>query len=445
MRPSRETRLLILTITVSAVVLLLLARLRFPEPPAAVQTTEQPLERLAVQASFEELAIQVARVESAIAGNLLVLRTQPADVAAPRRLGDVLRGDERSVAAVRHIPALRIGATTAIAAIPAESRITGIVGAAAAAGTAGIEARDPIRSLARLRVPEAEPRPMAQLSLGTLPTPTYVVAVEGTHAGVTLRPVFLGRSDRFASPRWSRPLLPLGGAFVSAGALVFTLSGEFLGCAVIEDGVPAIAGALDLLESAERMERTPPPVDPGIAVQPMTPALALATGAMSGVVIAEVSNEGVAAGRLQPGDVVTNMDEHVVEGPERFLVELGVRLAAGPVRLTGMRTAKPFETVLAVAGESPANPRNELSLEAMPRTGTRILDVPDGSVFARAGLEAGDVIVGAGVTEAPPPDTLRRLINAIPRGSSLLLTVRRGGRQHIAALRNEESGPAAGQ
>ena len=69
---------------------------------------------------------------------------------------------------------------------------------------ASIVGRDAVRQLARVRVPEGPPPAVRPLALSALRTPTYVVAVEGTQAGATLRPLFLGRSERFASARWSR-------------------------------------------------------------------------------------------------------------------------------------------------------------------------------------------------------------------------------------------------
>jgi hypothetical protein len=50
-------------------VLLPLARLRFFERPAELDTSTQPGERLAARASFEELATRVARLETTVAAN----------------------------------------------------------------------------------------------------------------------------------------------------------------------------------------------------------------------------------------------------------------------------------------------------------------------------------------------------------------------------------------
>jgi len=75
-RISRESRVLVLTVVVCAGVLLLMARLRFPEPAPATppEQSPAPLERLAARASYDALAADVQRVEPAIAPNLIVLR-----------------------------------------------------------------------------------------------------------------------------------------------------------------------------------------------------------------------------------------------------------------------------------------------------------------------------------------------------------------------------------
>jgi hypothetical protein len=443
---SRETRLLILTITISAVVLLLLARLRFPERPAAVDTSEQPLERLAAQASFEELATRVARLEATIAPNLLVLRTDsPTDV-APRRLQDVLAHLESSGAAVRHVPALRISATTALAAIPQGARITGIVGIVDPSGTAAILGLDPVRSLARVRVPEGQARALSHIGLANLATPSYVVAVEGTRAGVTLRPVFLGRSDRFASPRWTRPLLPLGGIFVTAGALIFSLNGEFVGCAVVEEGMLAIAGASDVFDVVTGAGTSVPAVDAGIAVQPLTTSLAQATGAPRGVVVADVAESSAAAGVLQPGDVITAMDGQPFSDPGALLLALGMRLGAGSTPLTLMRSGK--ELAVTVEPAIPDRRRGaieDLRLQAVRGVGTRLAFVSRGSPFERAGITPDDIIVRMGDVSAPSPSDFRRIVAKTPPGQPLLLVVRRGDRQRVVAVLANETDDVAGR
>ena len=100
-RPGRETRLLLLTLGVSVVMLLVLARFRFPEergvptlperPPAA------PLERLAARATYDELASIVGELERRIAPALVVLQLNPRGERgrSPRRAGAGQAGARR--------------------------------------------------------------------------------------------------------------------------------------------------------------------------------------------------------------------------------------------------------------------------------------------------------------------------------------------------------------
>jgi hypothetical protein len=438
-------RLLILTIVVSAAVLLLLARLRFPEPPPTVDTSAQPLERLAARASFEELATRVARLEASIAANLVVLRLAPRVESGPVRFRDVTSADPASHGGVRHVPALRIDGTAAVAAIPANVRITGIVGPMEPTDTAGIVTTDPVRHIARIRVPEGPARALPQLALAVLQTPTYVVAVEGTRAGLTLRPVFLGRSDRFGSPRWTRPLLPLGGTSVTPGALMFTLDGEFLGCAVVEDGTLAIVGAADVLDVFERTRGgAAPPVDPGIAVQAMSATVAQASGAASGAVVAEVEEHGPAAGALEAGDVITELGGAPVSEPESLLIDLGTRLAEGPVQVTVVRQQQRRTVdigLLPDARRASAGDRGtEATLQFVRGAGTRVTAVGERSAFAAAGVTAGDIIVRVGGLAAPTPAQVRTTLRNAPTGSFVMLVLKRGDIQHVTAVRSQGPG-----
>jgi hypothetical protein len=129
------------------------------------------------------------------------------------------------MASVTHVAALRIAADLAVASIEPDVRIDGIVAGADRTGQAAVVGVNRVRQLARIRVPPAQTRQPSLLPLTSLQTPAYVVAVEGSQAGATLRPILVGRGDRFGSSRWTRPLLPLGGSDVSAGALLFTMTG----------------------------------------------------------------------------------------------------------------------------------------------------------------------------------------------------------------------------
>ena len=126
-RLTRETKLLIVTMSVSALVLLALAQLRFPDAPNLVETAAQPLDRLASRASYDELASSVARVEASVFPNIVVLRLGGETTETSRRLTDLLASPASDVLN-RHVPALRLSGTTAVAALDRADRIAGVVG-----------------------------------------------------------------------------------------------------------------------------------------------------------------------------------------------------------------------------------------------------------------------------------------------------------------------------
>ncbi len=434
-RISRESRLLLLTIAICVLVLLVLARVRFADQDGAT-ATDAPLERLAARASYDALAADIQRVESMIAPNLVVLRMAPLSEMLPRRVADVLARPALTGDDLRHVAALRTGTDTALAAMDPRLRLDGIVGGAAGA-RAELIAVDPVRRVARVRVPGSETSPVASMPLSSLQVPAYVVAVEATQAGVTLRPVFLGRGDRFSSVRWSRPLLPLGGIAVNPGALLFTLSGQFIGCVVVEDGALAVAGSADVLEAIERLAAgpAPSPAGLGIAVQTLTPALAQASGANDGVVVAEVEPGGPADGTLQPADVIVTLDGAPVTDPDGLLLGLAGRRIGTQVTLDIVRDRTPQRvTLMVAAAEAPVDGQ---ALVFVRRGGvTRAMLARSGAGVIVEGLRPDDVIVSAGAIADPSPAELAALLTtrAGDHGPTVF-TIRRGGHQIVFAAK----------
>jgi hypothetical protein len=386
---------------------------------------------LAARASYDALAADIQRVEPAIAPNLLVLRITPRALSEPHSLSDALSSGD-AAAATRHIAALRVSDDIAIAMVDPDTRIDGIVGDPRG-GTASILAVDPVRRIARIRVPAAPVKPLAQMPLATLATPLYVVVVEGTQAGITLRPVFLGRGDRFGSPRWTRPLLPVGGIAVSPGALLFALSGEFIGTVVMENGATAIAGARDVIDTGDRLAANAPPVlsDPGFAVQPLTPTLRTALGAERGVVVTSVAPAGAADGALEPADVITGVDDWSTDSPDELLLRIASRPVGESVTLALLRNGEPKTTTMTLQAATTASADVSLTLVAERGIGSR---VDSTSGLAAAALRRGDVIVRAGSSVAPVPAQVRRfLAQATPSGWAVLVVVR-DGQQRVVAI-----------
>ena len=436
---TREARLLLLTIVVSTLVLLALARLRFPQTPI-VDIGAQPLQRLASRASYEALAANIEGVEPIIAPSLVVLRVEPRLGSSPRAIADLLVRRQLPEDP-RHVAALRTDAATALASLAPDARVVGIVGGAQGDRTATVLATDAIRRIARVRVPEAPARELTVLALEALRTPVYVVAVEGTQAGVTLRPVFLGRGDRFGSARWARPLLPLGGIPVEPGALLFSLDGEFVGSVVVEDGAPAIADARDVLGSVARLAAAPSavPSTAGVAVQLLTPELASATGAPRGVVVSDVDPGGPASGILQAADVITAIDGQAVDSPERFLLHVASQPAGKPASITFVRMGQSHTAAITLAAHDSHTgadaPSGQVGLAAEPGIGTRVVAVPANTPLDAAGLRGGDLVTRAGDVAAPTPAQLRRVLGEGAPAGVVILTVRRDGRQHVMAAR----------
>jgi hypothetical protein len=234
-RLSRETRLLLVVITLSAAVLLVLSQFRFPEGPpvAAGSATPLPLERLAARATYDELATIIAELGKRVTPSVVVLRVQVGD-------------------AQRFVPALRVRPDLLLAHVSADSRVVSLIGLDTPPEVA---AYDETRQLVLLRVPADASRvaTLRSSSPGTN-TPRYVAAVEGTRGGAALRPVFLSRMDPVSDERYEHGLLVLGGVLqASPGSLLFGLDGSFVGLCIIDEGFAAGVPGQALDAAVDRM------------------------------------------------------------------------------------------------------------------------------------------------------------------------------------------------
>lgn len=238
-RPSRETRLLLIVIALSAAVLFGLSRFRFPggDPGRdAVQgATPLPLERLAARATYDELATIIAELDKRVTPGVAVAQVESNGVQ-------------------RFVPALRVRPDLLLAHVSADSRILSLV---ARPGSVDVAAYDAARELVLIRVSADEsavvnlqPRPFAANA------PRYVAAVEGTRGGAALRPLFLGRTDLIQDDRFQEGLLVLGGVLqASPGSLIFGLDGSFVGLCIIEEGFAAGVPGPALDAAVDRMMR----------------------------------------------------------------------------------------------------------------------------------------------------------------------------------------------
>jgi len=425
-RVRRESRLLLITVLICALVLILLARLRFPDAPA-IDAAPPPFQQLAARASYEALAADMDRAEPLIRGHLVGLTITTGAATAPRTFADTLEGPP---AGRRPVVAVRIDASSAVGLIgpgqPGDAGTTTVTASApSGGGAAAIRATEPVRGLATFAVASVESRLLTVRPLAALPLPTYVVAAEPSFTGETLRPVFLGRAAPVASTRWAGDVLPLGGVPVADGALVFTLDGAFVGAVTAEAGASMLVGARALFDAAERLATAGPAgplADPGLTVQALTPAIAEVLPVARGVIVTAVES-GERGSTVEPGDVITALAGQPIADPDDLLIRLASWRDPTPVPVTVVRNGVETTAVVAVG---PAAAPEGTALVAERGGGTRIVA---GATPVIAGLRLGDVVVRAGPLALPSPARLRERLAADERaGRSTLLLVRRDGR-----------------
>lgn len=442
---SRESRLLAATIGVSLVVLLVLSRFRFPD--ASTDTRDgaaaQPLARLAARAAFDDLSLAVRELTSRVNGSLLAVRTSgPAGAAAA--LSPTSRDS-------RLLPALRVRDDAAVVLVPEGTVVEGVIGVP---GPVTVLARDAVRGFALVRVPP-QTAPMLSIREGQqpLPAPGYLAVAEATGAGTSVRPVFVGRSDGVGDPRWDTPLLTLGrGAAADIGAPVFTLDGRFAGMVTATDGEPALIPADVVLASVDQLLRGAVTTtgDIGVATQPLDQALARATGASFGAVVAAVDTESPAAQTIAPGDVITAVNGQPIRSPDALRLRVS-RTAPGtsltltlrregvflsvPVTVRARPTAATTPTPAVRAATATTAERTlGLTLRGVAGTGSEVLRVQAGSIAEACGLRAGDLVVGLGRARTPTPDDITAAFTKLPAGGALFLSVERNGEPQLVAL-----------
>ncbi len=320
---SRETRLLWLTIAVSLGVLFVLAQFRFPNEGRPAPTP-QPLERLAARATYDELAADVARLERRLSASLVVLRANRTRAPEAKSLRQLLDRGAGAEPATPFIPALRIRSDIALALLGPDMAVQGVVGRDDAVPL--VLAADPLRRLAVVRVPEPpagvawQPPTLEELS-----APGYVAAAEGARGGPALRPVFVGRADRFEEPRWATPMLALGSSpIVAEGAFVFSLQGELVGLVVNESGVVAVVpgSGLDAASNALLGDGSPHITDFGIALRPLGGADVKALDVTAGLFVDEVEPKSLADGKLRAGDLLLAVDDRPAVNVDGVLLYL---------------------------------------------------------------------------------------------------------------------------
>ena len=397
---SRETRRLLVTILVSLTALWVLARVRFQERPPSTTPVPAVLAQLRPTAAYADLASAIADVRPGIlaavstsgGGAVLRISGDSGITLAPDRDDTVVASDRATgLAIVRRLPS---------------------------------ELSVPVQWVPRL-----------------LDYPRYLVAVDVAGANVALRPVFVSGLFPTESALWTGEVWGLSPATpITPGTFLFSIEGALVGMCVNHQGVPAIVPAPLLSAAWERLQAQRLAAgDIGIAIQPLTPAIASAVGAASGVVVSAVDPTGAAEGALVPTEVIEAVDGQNVPTPDHWRARIA-RARAGEVLTLRLRSRDGVREVPVVAAPLatrplPAeDPTLGLTLRTIPKVGAQVLTVARQSAGARAGLQGGDVITVVDGSRSPTSSQLMRSFALLPDNGSLLLAVTRGQEHRVLVL-----------
>jgi hypothetical protein len=419
-RLSRETRRLLLTALVSMLTLWVLARVRFPERPALPNPVPPILDQLTGPPTFAELAARVGELRGQLADSLVSLVFDRDDAHAG------------SDASVHRAVALRIRDDLAVTVVTPAGRRGG--------APRGAVAED--RGSGLMLVETAvKTRPQLPIfwSPRDLQRPRYLLASSASPDDISLQPVFIGSLAPIETAQWAGSVwgLPMDAA-VAPGALLFTEQGELVGVVVQSNAGPAIVPARVLLASAERLLEAPPKeaAELGIDVDTLTPRLAAAAGAQTGVVVAWVDPAGIAASLLRIGDVIEAIDDVAVTNTEQWRVR-AARVGVGDA-LNLRVTRRGAQRIVQLRVPAAASEENAaflgLGMRRVARVGTEVTRVVRGSASEAAGIAAGDLITAIGNTRVPTPAQIASSFEALDSGELLIVAVSRNGAHRVVAL-----------
>lgn len=196
----------------------------------------------------------------------------------------------------------------------------------------------------------------------------------------------------------------------------------------------------------------------GVGIQALDGELrkAFGAGTSGGVLITDVAGGSPAerAG-LQRGDVVVRIGDHTIDAPTRLRTAIATAGAQAEVQIEFLRDGKRMQTVAKLAeqpdprraAQQAASPGDMLGLQAVPLDeaarqqfqlpaglrGAVIDHVEDGSAAARAGVQAGDVVMEVNRRPIASPAELQRALGQTARMYVLLLY--RDGRAFYATVR----------
>ncbi len=426
-RVARETRLLVTTALLAVVALWLLARVRFPNPPAAPRALASLVDARPTGDGFDALALQVARAEATTSAYLVAV---PLD-------GSATEGDPRAIRSATPAAALRIGDATAVAYLPPGTTPIATAGMA-------VVAWDRASNLAVLRLPSSTaPLSMVPVVARLASSPQFLLLTVPHAAGVAVAPLFVPTATMVDVPLWSSSGWALPGATgVSPGSFVFNRQGELVGMMVEHHGTPTVVPAATLLRDAQRLSAAPPSgsLDLGIGVQTLTPSLATALGTRVGVAVSWVDPAGPANGRVSPGDVIETVDGQPMTTVDHWRRKTAGFLPDATVALGLSRRGARQTVLIAPAAKRvpPSSPSSRsvlgASLVAGGTEGVEVTAVETDSVAFRAGLRVGDAITMLDTTAAPTPAQVMASIERLQLGQSRVIAVRRGDQGVLLVL-----------
>ena len=417
-RVSRETRLLLLTVFLSLATLWVLGRIRFPDRPRTANPVAPLLTQLARGTAFEDIERAVHDMEPQVMSALQVISMERA-------------GSAGGKGGAQSIPSLRFRDDAVVALID------NVGGASITGGT--LVARDPVTGLAVLRTASSELPSIQTWTPQGLDYPRYVLVSDVLQARVFLHPVFVGHLSTALNSAWSADVWRMSSyETVPNGAFVFTTGGALAGLVIGQPDSPAIVPADTVISMAQRLvgERQKPSGWLGIDVQSLTPQIRSGTGLTSGAVVIWVDPQGPAAGKTVATDIIEAADDQVIQTKadwEAHTARLTVRDAI-TLRIWRNGRTEQLQVTALESGMATVSSRLGLTLRVSSGVGAEVLNVEDGSVAMRAGIEVNDVLTRVGDIAAPTPAQIAGTFAAASKDRALLAAITRGTQHFVVAL-----------
>jgi hypothetical protein len=428
---SRDTRVLFTIVVISIATLWVLARIRFPDrlstpnpvPPLLAQLTPPSALARLTPPSFDDISAAMAELETRLQPSIVGV-----DVERRRGAAD-FRPIRTTVSALRFRDDLAVALIdVASGADWSEPTIVGVVEVA----------RDPASQFAVLRVPGGDAPALSIWTPRRPSSPGFLIAADLSTAGASLRPTFVGSLREVVTPLWSDPIWALPDQLnLAAGTFVFTVDGVLAGLVVELEGRRALVPAATVVGIAERLARESHrrPGRLGIEVQPLSAALAAATGARAGVVITWLDPQGPGARELRVTDVVDGINGMPMPTLEHWTARVAHLTEGETVVVSVWRGGNVRDVRLTASAPTERKERPlGLTLRTVPRVGVEIVSVDTGSAALWAGLRIGDLLTVVGDIERPTAPQASRVFATASLERPITIAVTRAGTHHVFAL-----------